>query len=550
MEKEQRRRIFIIGLDGGTWTLLKGHMDSGFMPTLKEITDRSSWGILQSTIPPITPVAWTTLQTGVNPAKHGIPEFVRFVWKEEPVVNLVNRSNVKVKTLWEILGESGRKIVVAFLPMTYPPYEVNGALITGLMTPGRKVVYTYPPDLTQKLRKNDIYPLSGWDITKLHNSRSKSEYKKNLNLMIQSVDRVERSMEILDSMYPDWDLFFLQIQSMDVVQHFLWGFMDPDHPFYDSSMATYIGSTYFNRVDQVIQKAIKLFGDERTLFLVISDHGFRGFQWVVNFGNLLVELGYTVLRKLPIKTWLLTFSRVMLRKVDFLKLRRRFISDKVRQELGQEAASASLKMSIDWRRSNMASIGKGTNCYAPVFINPNFHGTFNIKDKFWEDLSNFENKSNIGDKIFQGMLKKNEIYKGPYMDLMPDFVVLPTKNIAFRIGIKKGAHVIESLNENRDLTGIHAPEGIFVATGKKVRRLSGVVKNIVDIPATVLWYLGIPIPKEYDGNPIREIFENEEKERKIKYSDKSIFKEEEGVSLSEEEQKELEKKLRGIGYIG
>jgi len=30
--------------------------------------------------------------------------------------------------------------------------------------------------------------------------------------------------------------------------------------------------------------------------------------------------------------------------------------------------------------------------------------------------------------------------------------------------------------------------------------------NILDIPATVLWLLGAPIPESYEGRPLREAF--------------------------------------------
>ena len=65
-------KVFIMGLDGGTWDVLKPLMDEGLMPHLAGLAERGTSGILKSTITPETASAWTTFQTGVNSGKHGI----------------------------------------------------------------------------------------------------------------------------------------------------------------------------------------------------------------------------------------------------------------------------------------------------------------------------------------------------------------------------------------------------------------------------------------------------------------------------------------------
>jgi len=69
-------KTIIIGLDGGTFTVLKPLMDKGLLPTLKKIADNGVWGELESTIPPLTGPAWASFQTGVNPGRHGLYDFV------------------------------------------------------------------------------------------------------------------------------------------------------------------------------------------------------------------------------------------------------------------------------------------------------------------------------------------------------------------------------------------------------------------------------------------------------------------------------------------
>ncbi|UCF34348.1 MAG: alkaline phosphatase family protein, partial [Phycisphaerales bacterium] len=69
------RKVLIIGLDGATWNVLKPVMGEGHMPHLKRVVDTGVSGVLHSTIPPITPAAWTTFLTGKNPGRHGIIDF-------------------------------------------------------------------------------------------------------------------------------------------------------------------------------------------------------------------------------------------------------------------------------------------------------------------------------------------------------------------------------------------------------------------------------------------------------------------------------------------
>ncbi len=44
---------------------------------LKKLIEKGVFGPLESTIPPITPPAWTSMTTGKNPGKHGIPGFIK-----------------------------------------------------------------------------------------------------------------------------------------------------------------------------------------------------------------------------------------------------------------------------------------------------------------------------------------------------------------------------------------------------------------------------------------------------------------------------------------
>ena len=77
----------VIGLDGMSLSLTSHLIDLGIMPNLKALFKRGTYGKLRSVIPPITPAAWTSFQTGKYPNKHGVVNFfVEFYYQVPKIV--------------------------------------------------------------------------------------------------------------------------------------------------------------------------------------------------------------------------------------------------------------------------------------------------------------------------------------------------------------------------------------------------------------------------------------------------------------------------------
>ncbi|HJN15817.1 MAG TPA: alkaline phosphatase family protein, partial [Armatimonadota bacterium] len=70
-------KLLVLGLDAATWTVAEPLMSSGHMPTLAALAGDGWSAPLLSTDPPITPPAWTTILTGMDPARHGVYSFCR-----------------------------------------------------------------------------------------------------------------------------------------------------------------------------------------------------------------------------------------------------------------------------------------------------------------------------------------------------------------------------------------------------------------------------------------------------------------------------------------
>ncbi|HZW04286.1 MAG TPA: alkaline phosphatase family protein, partial [Anaerolineaceae bacterium] len=65
-------RVFVIGLDGATYDLIRPWVEQGKLPTFARLLAQGAAGQLRSTIPPMTGPAWTSFMTGKNPGKHGL----------------------------------------------------------------------------------------------------------------------------------------------------------------------------------------------------------------------------------------------------------------------------------------------------------------------------------------------------------------------------------------------------------------------------------------------------------------------------------------------
>ena len=119
-------KVFVLGLDGATWDLLKPLADAGELPKLASLMGSGASGTLHSVFPPLSPVAWTGVMTGKNSGKHGVFEFLEY--GHDPLKGKVNSSRaIQSELVWEIAGRHGKTTVAGGVPMSYPPAPRRGS---------------------------------------------------------------------------------------------------------------------------------------------------------------------------------------------------------------------------------------------------------------------------------------------------------------------------------------------------------------------------------------------------------------------------------------
>jgi predicted AlkP superfamily phosphohydrolase/phosphomutase len=153
------KRVVIIGFDGVDYNLLNRFMKEGKkFPNFEKLAKDGTFAPLLSTEPPISPVAWSTFSTGVNPGKHNIFDFLTTdrntympklacsdivppkrtlkigkytIPLSRPKIELKRKS----KSFWKIVGSKGIFSSVLRVPFTFPPEKFHGLMLSGLGTP-------------------------------------------------------------------------------------------------------------------------------------------------------------------------------------------------------------------------------------------------------------------------------------------------------------------------------------------------------------------------------------------------------------------------------
>src|SRR3954462_10516219 len=70
------RRVIVLGFDGLDYNLTRDLMARGRLPNFSRVATRGAFGPLGTSIPPQSPVAWSSFITGLDPGGHGIFDFV------------------------------------------------------------------------------------------------------------------------------------------------------------------------------------------------------------------------------------------------------------------------------------------------------------------------------------------------------------------------------------------------------------------------------------------------------------------------------------------
>lgn len=552
------RKVMVIGLDGATFDLIRPWIEDGTMPTLQRMTKEGASGVLTTTLPPISSSAWASFATGKNPGKHGLVDFVH-PRQNSYQISIVSPQQRASKAIWNLLSAAGRKVGIVGMPVTYPPEEVNGYMISDFLTPRSSDDYTYPLSLADELKE----AMGGFPLLPDERYRSTKFTDRFIDDMATDVEqRLEGSLYLLES--KEWDFFFVLFWSNDMLQHETWSLLDETHPHHDPQRAhRYKGMVveFHRKLDQAVGRLMDELGPE-DLFVVMSDHGFGPVHSFFLVNNWLRESGFLKLKKRPLTqlkyalfklgfTPLGTFRLAKALRLGFLRRRFRF------QRGGGLIKRLFLSFEdVDWRQTKAFAVGS----FGQIYINQAGQRPQGIVQpgKEYEELREeiaalaLEIRDpRTGLPVVEQVHRREDIYSGALVEKAPD-LVLQSRNweyMAFGHADFGASHVVEPIV---GMAGHHRPNGIVLLAGKGIESgttLEGA--TITDLAPTILYAMGVPIPSDMDGRVLTEAFTPQFLSSvSAEYSEELSDRPTGEDQYSVENEEEIKERLRGLGYVG
>ncbi|MBW4661246.1 MAG: alkaline phosphatase family protein [Drouetiella hepatica Uher 2000/2452] len=284
-------KLLIIGLDCMEPSLVFEQWRQD-LPNLSRLMAQGSYGRLESSIPAITVPAWSCMMSGRDPGELGIYGFRNRVDRNYQNMAIADGRAVKVPRLWDIFGDAGWRVAVISVPGTFPPYPVNGSLISCFLTPSQEVPYTYPPELADQIAT--WMPDFMLDVPHF---RSDEKDRILSNIYTLCDQRFSLAAKLMEQDSPD--VLMLVDMGVDRIHHSFWKPMDNRHPQHipNSPYANAIHD-YYCHVDQQVGQLISQCGSE-TAVLIVSDHGARPLMGGICINEWLMQAGYLHLKEKP-----------------------------------------------------------------------------------------------------------------------------------------------------------------------------------------------------------------------------------------------------------
>jgi len=549
-DKSRKSRALVIGWDGGSYHVLDQMLNKGIMPNLLSLLENGVRVPFISTIPPITSPAWTSLRTGKTPANHGLFGFFKPPGQslETQAIERHTAESIKAPTFWNILNRHGKRVSVVDMPLTYPVEKIDGVMVSGMITRGKRGVLAYPHEVGEDLI--EAFPdyfgralTDGMDVS-----------AKFLDHLITSLEwKKQEDMYLMDKY--EWDCFFTVFSGVDMLQHYFWKFIDTECAAYrkDEKILKRI-NTFYRKLDEILGDYIKYISEDDMVF-VVSDHGFGPADYVVYVNNLLEEWGQLKIKHGCNSLWNVWFDKTVMKKIlsklDFLHLRS-IINKETRKRVN---ALFDTTLPIIWNETK-AYLRANSEEGIYVNIETKFRNGV-VKEEDYEQyvelitakLAALINPVN-GRKVFEFVKTRRDIHRGCCQDDAPDIILRPTKGHVVRT-YKHGGKAVGYYND-AFLSGTHSQEGIFIAKGPAFKRNIRVdAINIEDFTPTLLYTMEVPLPGDLDGRICLELFNERARTSRSatsRYSGKPLPKEfpKSGQKLEEDE---IKKQLSRLGYI-
>lgn len=434
-------RLFILGLDGSPLPLLQRLMNAGDLPNLARVFETGSAVQMNSSLPDVSAVAWTSINTGKNPAKHGIYGF----YDRKPGTNAIEvmtARHVRAKTVWELASDAGRRAVAVNVPLSFPPQQINGVVVSDFLAPDLKKA-VYPTSVLPKLEE------LGYRI-----DTDPRVARQSLDAFIDdfkiTADRRAEAVQWLMDTEP-WQMFMVVFMETDRLHHFMWQYMDDDDPNYGPKFVD-----AYRQIDRLAGQIVSRLREDDQL-IILSDHGFT-----------------TLHKEVYLNVWL--------EQEGYLS----FLPGKEKDLAAMDPSSRAY--SLDPGRIYVTLAGRMPNGSVPE------NQYEDLVEELATRMSGLRDPQ-TGAPMVQEVYRADEIYQGPYRDRAPDLLVMPPDGYDI-----KGTFDASSLTGKGPLVGMHKYDNAtFFVRG---RGFTVEHASVRDVLPTACALAELDCPPDVDGRVV------------------------------------------------
>lgn len=563
-------KLAIIGLDAATWDRMDPWLEAGDLPNLASLIADGCRSPLRSILPPSTACTWPAIMTGMNPGKTGMTFFVRF--EADYVPRLMSNADRRAPALWDVLGAHGLSVGVYNMPITYPPDQVNGYMVSGEMgAVGYDESMFQPPELFEELRR--VVPR--YEIAPVHR-RSGADF--DLEALRAQVHARRAAAAYLLEHHPT-DVFITVINYVDHLQHrfaterrcgeiediLLWG---------------------YRAADEFVGEVLSHCGEE-TSVIVLSDHGAGPVEGFFDLNALLAQMGYLNYHEVPASRRMkqsissaLRWGRGGLGRLAGLVLPPA-VKERLKARLRGSRASGGgsrpanmaeqalqqfgdLSRAIDWSQTLAYSAGP----YLSIRLNLRGREEQGqvapedfdkVRDQLVAELNAVENP--FSEERGLDAHPAVELYHGPHMQWAPDILGAPQDAALMLHNIPgntkraflRGEDIWPGYPGKAGVPGTHRMTGIFACKTPGGRaRMVVEDPTLVDIAPTALALLGLPGLAEMDGRVLLDLPDTgvaDLPEGAWPRAEGDRAEVGEHDTYSQEDAAKVEQRLRDLGYL-
>ena len=256
-------KVVMLGISGLDADLLRVYGPS--LPELRRLLLNSPFLEMRSSFPPEPLPAWASVYTGLHPANHGLLSgndvscVYPISWHEHLTTGAhysyhshnyapQSRDASRLETFWSAASHAGKRVRVLNPLLAMPIEKVNG------------VVQTLPLNGAEAKRTN---------MTGAPSTRQLENWCGELQALA-----LQQAALALDLFHREpWDLFFVQLDTLDTAQHFLWRYSDPGDPTYPGRNRSSGRVLEFYRLFDEITGRFRRSLPADSVLIVVSGHG-------------------------------------------------------------------------------------------------------------------------------------------------------------------------------------------------------------------------------------------------------------------------------------